>query len=200
MEAPPDSISELVAFDKVLPDIVKMIIGDNPAQKSPGLDRLESHLGTCDALPLRQVYGLLTECCEGPKLTRNQSVRFQWLLVRYFAKHDVVGIWPQVWPVVQASFEDVVVKKWQTMSASTPRNVWMSLFRDELARLLPSDPLAAAIQHGEEETTVSNAVLVQLLQCKVGKSLYQTEQYAAAWEHFVTVTKKKDRHLAAYGL
>ena len=86
---PDEAISELEPFDDELPTIMQLVLGDNPAMKSKGLDRLETHLEACDKLPLRQVYGLLLESCESSKLSRLQSYRFQWMLLRYVAKHGV---------------------------------------------------------------------------------------------------------------
>lgn len=84
----PDAQDDTDTYDMDLPDIMRLILGDNPATKTKGMDRLESHLDTCERLPLRQVYGLLRESCEGAKLTRAQSLRFQWTLLRYIAKHE----------------------------------------------------------------------------------------------------------------
>ena len=89
LEEPGEAIAELDPFDTQLPGIMGMILGDNPAMKSKGLDRLEAHLDSCDKLPLRQVYGLLTESCESSKLQRTLSFRFQWCMLRYVVKHEV---------------------------------------------------------------------------------------------------------------
>lgn len=83
----PEGDDDSDAYDMDLPDIMRLIFGENPAVRTRGFERLESHLDACDALPLRQVYGLLRESCEGAKLTRAQSLRFQWMLLRYVAKH-----------------------------------------------------------------------------------------------------------------
>jgi len=87
---PHASIAETDPYDVELPNIMKLILGDNPAMKSKGLDRLETHLESCERLPLRQVYGLLLESCESSRITRSFSVKFQWMLLRYVAKHNVV--------------------------------------------------------------------------------------------------------------
>ena len=86
---PADEIAELDPYDADLPSIILSVLGDNPAMKSKGLDRLEVHLESCDRLPLRQVYGLLSESCESSTVSRAQSQRFQWMLLRYVAKHAV---------------------------------------------------------------------------------------------------------------
>ena len=86
---PPEAIAELDTFDGGLPNVMMLVLGDNPASKSKGLGRLETHLDSCDRLPLRQLYGLLVASCESSKLARSQSVRFQWMLLRYVAKHEV---------------------------------------------------------------------------------------------------------------
>ena len=77
---PADDLAELEPYDTDLPSIILSVLGDNPAMKSEGLDRLETHLESSDRLPVRQVYGLLLESCESSKVSRAQSQRFQWML------------------------------------------------------------------------------------------------------------------------
>jgi hypothetical protein len=93
---PADEIAELEPYDTELPSIIVSVLGDNPAMKSKGLDRLEVHLDSCDRLPLRQVYGLLLESCESSKVSRAQSQRFQWMLLRFVAKHGVFDYFPNL--------------------------------------------------------------------------------------------------------
>lgn len=89
LEEPGESIAETDPYDMDLPPIVMLVLGDNPAMKTKGMDRLETHLESCDRLPLRQVYGLLLESCESSKVSRCHSQRFQRMLLRYIAKFGV---------------------------------------------------------------------------------------------------------------
>jgi hypothetical protein len=89
---PEAAIAELDPYDSDLPTIMRLVLGDNPAMKSKGLDRLEVHLECCDRLPLRQVYGMLLESCESSRLSKAHSHRFQWMLLRYVAKHEVFDV------------------------------------------------------------------------------------------------------------
>ena len=123
-----DHISETDPFDKDLPHIVNSISSDNPAIRSQWLDRLESHLQNCAKLPLRQVYALLMDCRQGLKLTRNQTFKYQFSVLRYIANHGVAKTWPYLMDSIGTKLEQVCLQKWESMVAQTSRTtfVWNS--------------------------------------------------------------------------
>ena len=191
MEEPPADVAELVPYDTELPKTMQMIIGDNPALKMPGLDRLVSYTETCDPMPLRQVYGVLKQAIEAPRLTKLQSVKFQWILLRYFAKHEVVQTWPAVWPIVEWSFEDVMIRKWQSMSGTAPRKVFIVKFQPELGMFLEPSSLEAAVEAEKNETKLAPTLLVRLLAKRIGQQLWAGESRTAKWTVFVENMQKR---------
>ena len=113
LQPPPAKAAEKGKFDLELPQIVLKVVSENPADRSAGLTELGTHLNYCEELPLKQVYGLLSESIEGPAMKKAGSYRMQLMILKYIAKWEVDQAWPEMWEVCRDRFEKVLISKWQ---------------------------------------------------------------------------------------
>ena len=191
LTAPPEEADVDDAYDSMLPELVGMINSDNPAQRSTGLDRLESYMETAEKIPLRQLYGLLLLSQESTKMTYQLSIRMQWVLVRYLIKWKYDEEWQEMWTICCDRFEECTAQKWRAMRARTPRNIFVTRFKPVVRKFLHAESLDTVIQNIADKEPLNELALSELLKKSLGQALFSAEADQNKWSSFLGVCRKR---------
>ena len=90
-----------------------------------------------------------------------------------------------MWNITHPRFEDVLVRKWQTMSAKNPRQIFIETFEHELKLFLDVPVVDAVLEAEVRREEIPLALLSKLLSQRIGQQLYQRESEQAKWLLFV---------------